>query len=597
MKKYFVLFLMLALAVVANAIPAKRVWKTYMQSDGSQLTLMMHGDEQLHYFKTTDGQVVVQNDENQYVYAQVRNQILAETDMLVHEPEMRDAEEQAFVMSLSDVPADVRRLAAKAESFPKKIGEPIGLLEGEKKGLVIMVSFNDTDFTITKDDLNNMLNKEGYTNSYGAVGSVYDYFLSQSSGRFSLKFDVVGPVKMPKDCSYYGSNSQGHDSYNRVLEFVKGAIQLAADEADFTQYDWDGDGFVEQVFLYYAGYGEASGGPKSTIWPHESMVYPALVIDGVRVQTYACSNELDGDSGSDPMGIGTFCHEFTHCLGLPDFYDTSDDGDNYGMGIWDVMCQGCYNNHSWIPAPYTGYERHFCGWRDYRLLSDPCKVTKMEPLENGGETYQIVNPGNENEYYLLENRHGAYGWDRGLYTTNNGQRMNGLLITHVTYLKNRWNGNTVNAGRDYQCMTIFHADDSDATTTEYMGVTYIDVNEIAGDLYPHRVSLTENHNSLTDTSTPKDVLNTPNTDGAYLMHTSVTGITKQSRFVGFTYMNGTEAWSDPNGINEIPVKGYATAGVYNLSGMLIGQDINECSLPQGVYIVRDKDGHSVKVRK
>ncbi len=597
MKKSFTLILMLAFTVVASAVPAKRVWKTYQQSDGAELRLMLQGDENLHYFKTSDGMVAVQNALNQYVYAQVRKQQLVETDMLVHEPEMRTLEEQAFVQSLGDVAADCRRLASKANAFPKKIGEPTGVFEGEKKGLVIMVAFNDLDFTITKDELNNMLNQVGYTNTHGAVGSVHDYFLSQSFNKFSLIFDIVGPVKMPKSNSYYGYNSMGKDSPNRVAEFVKGAIQLAADEADFSQYDWDGDGYVDQVFLFYAGYGEATNGPKNTIWPHESMLYPALNIDGVKVQTYACSNELDGDSGEKPMGIGTFCHEFTHCLGLPDFYDTSEDGDNFGMGVWDVMCSGSYNGDSWIPAPYTGYERHFCGWKEYRVLSDPCKVTKLEPVENGGETYQIINPGNQEEYYLLENRHGAYGWDRGLYTNNSGQRINGLLITHVTHVANRWRYNTVNAGDGYQCMTIFHADNSEATTMVLNGVTYLDGDEFQGDLYPYRASLTENHNSLADTSVPKDELNTPNTDGSYLMHTSITNITKQSRFVNFTFMNGTKPWSDTNGISEISVHGGTAAGVYSLGGVMVASDASDQTLPKGIYVVRDAEGHSYKIRK
>ena len=597
MRKYIVLSILLVFAVVANAVPAQRVWKSYVQSDGSQLRLMMQGDENLHYYKTTDGLVAMRNDLGQFVYAQVRNQQLHETDMLVHDKEMRSTEEQAFVNTLGDVATECRRLSATANTFPKKIGEPTGVFEGEKRGLVVMVSFNDLDFTITKDQLEEMLNQTGYTNSFGAIGSVHDYFLSQSYNRFSLVFDVVGPIKLPKNSSYYGYNSQGHDSYNRVAEFVKESIRLAADEADLTKYDWDGNGYVDQVFLYYAGYGEATGGDASTIWPHESQVYPALSYDGVKMQTYACSNELNGSEGDTMMGIGTFCHEFTHCLGIPDFYDTSDETDNYGMGIFDPMCQGSYNGDSWIPAPYTGYERHFCGWKNYRLLSEPCRVSKLECIENGGETYQIVNPGNADEYYLLENRNGSYGWDRGLYTNSGGQRISGLLVTHVTYVKNRWTYNTVNAGNEYQCMTIFHADNSDATTMEYMGQTYLDVNEYFGDLYPHRVSLTENHNSLSDTSTPQDVLNTPNTDGSYLMHTSVTSITKQSRYVNFTFMNGTLPWSDPDGIQEVTAQGQAAAGVYNLSGVRVSQEKDDVSLPHGIYIVRDQEGRSTKVRK
>ena len=179
------------------------------------------------------------------------------------------------------------------------------------------------------------------------------------------------------------------------------------------------------------------------------------------------------------------------------------------------MSAGCYNRDERIPAAFTGYERVFCGWTDYRELTAPCRVTGLKPIAADGEVYKITNPGNRNEYYLLENRNGNTGWDRGFYPNNVGVRPAGLLITHVTYNANRWYSNTVNAtGQAYQCMTVFHADNSDETTVNYDGVDYLDANEICNDLYPYRKGV-KNTNSLSDTSIPVDTLYTGNTDGSH----------------------------------------------------------------------------------
>ncbi len=560
---------------------------------------MLMGDENLHYFQTNDGLVVVQDENENYVYAKLTDTGFEPSTLLAHEKQMRSAEEVAQIAELGNV-ADlgIKRVAEQKPRFEKKVGEPGGNFFGLKKGLVIMVEFEDVSFTLTKKDVVDMVNKEGYRNDYGAIGSVHDYFHEMSDEQFDLYFDVVGPVKLTRKCYYYGYNSGNNDNYNRVNEFVTESILAAADSTDFTQYDWNGDDEVDQVFLFYAGYGEATGGHPNTIWPHESALVSPLTIDGMKVSTYACSNELNGSDGEVPMGLGVFCHEFSHCLGLPDFYDTAIGGTQYGMDMWSLMASGSYNGNSWLPAAFTGYERYFCGWRDLRKLESPCKVERLEPISNGGETYQIVNPGNENEYFLLENRHGGYGWDKGFYTNNNGQPVSGLLIYHVTYDPDRWRRNTVNAtGKGYQCMTIVHADCSDVTTIEQGGYYYIDGSEYQGDLFPYRATLTENHNSFSDTSTPKDELNTPNSDGSYLLHTNVSSIRTQARFSFFVFENGTQPWSD--GIQDVfnDAQG-GKADVFTADGRLIrsGVDSREAeALPKGMYVLRFADGKGRKV--
>ena len=221
---------------------------------------------------------------------------------------------------------------------------------GRKKGVVILMQFTDTKFKTAnnKAKYNNLLNTPDYSEG-SFKGSVADYFRAQSGGRFELEFDVVGPFMAAKNTSYYGSNdSDGLDKHPD--ELIVEAVKAANAEVDFKDYDWDGDGQVDQVFVVYAGKGEADGGANTTIWPHMfwlSATNKSLTLDGVRIDTYACSNEID-PSGSIE-GIGCFCHEFSHCLGYPDFYDTSYSG-WFGMGSWDLMDQGSYNGNGFRPA-------------------------------------------------------------------------------------------------------------------------------------------------------------------------------------------------------------------------------------------------------
>ena len=74
----------------------------------------------------------------------------------------------------------------------------------------------------------------------------------------------------------------------------------------------------------------------------------------------------------------------------------------------------------------------------------------MKSLQNGGESYVIYNKGNENEYFLLENRQ-LEGWDASLPGS-------GLLILHVDYDADVWAANEPNDDPSHQRMTWIPAD-------------------------------------------------------------------------------------------------------------------------------------------
>ena len=355
-----------------------------------------------------------------------------------------------------------------------------------KKGLVLLVNFSDVKLKSgAATQWNNRFNQQGFS-SNNHVGSVRDYFIEQSYGLLTIDFDVIGPLTLTKTRTYYGSapNSQLDD---RAPEMVIEALKLANSQVNYADYDWDGDGEVDQVYVIFAG--ETYYGTQGYIWPHEWSLSNAKLyssgsgrqrLDNVYIDTYAVSNELAEDA-STLEGIGTACHEFSHCLGYPDFYDTEYSGGTAGQN-WDVLDAGSYNGPNRIgevPSPYTAYERWTAGWIDLIPLTQPTKVSDMPAINEEGVAYIIKNTGNTNEYYILENRQ-QMGFGKG----NKGH---GLMVWHIDYNQSNWYNNTVNSEKDHQRMTFLPADGKVGTLrgSAYEGYYYeVTTTDEAGDPYP-----------------------------------------------------------------------------------------------------------------
>ena len=367
----------------AMAVPAKRgLTKELTLTDGTRVTATLVGDEHGHFWLAADG-TAYQAVDGADVYASVDRQ------QVIQKANAKRAASNARRM---------RRMA------PRRVGE-VGGITGQKKGLIILVNFSDESFQSSNNNAlyQRIANEVNF--SYGDFkGSMRDYFYAQSEGQFELTFDVVGPVPVSKNQSYYGANdSDGNDKYPATM--VIEALKKADSQVNYADYDWDGDGEVEQVYVVYAGKGEADGGASTTIWPHEwelsSAAYygdggGAQTLDGVKIDTYACGGELNGETGSI-AGIGTMCHEFSHCLGYPDFYDTDYSG-GQGMGYWDLMDGGSYNGDGYQPAGYTSYERWVAGWKTPTELTSTTQIDNMKALQTAGSnTYIIYNSGNSNE--------------------------------------------------------------------------------------------------------------------------------------------------------------------------------------------------------
>lgn len=339
--------ILLLVCMTMMAVPAKRgVYKTLKLDDGREIRAMLVGDEHGSFWKGDDGQAYVLKGDRY---------VTADKEAIVEKAHARRAKANA----------------RNASRLPKarRIGE-IKPYYGKKKGIIILANFADIAFQEGHDNalIQRIMNEENFRED-PYVGSVADYFRDQSNGLFELQFDVYGPVTLSKERAYYGKH-MGDNNDAHPGEMVGEAVNLMKDMVeDWHQYDWDGDGQVDQVFVFFAGVGEADTGIEDVIWPHQynlsSAAYyldgfgPVKVDENLLVNSYACSPELNGDNSI--FGIGTMCHEFSHCLGFPDYYDTTYSG-GQGMNYWDLMAAGNYLFDGYQPSGYTSYERWALGW-------------------------------------------------------------------------------------------------------------------------------------------------------------------------------------------------------------------------------------------
>lgn len=535
LSKRIVLLLMTVFVTLSiYAIPAKPGVKRLLTlADGTTVEARLVGDEHGHYWLGTNGKAYQEaNDGKTY--------------------QLVDAEQVKQQAKIRRAKANAQR--AKRMPGAKRTAGTSNFI-GEKKGIIILVNFaNDVQFQEGNDNayFQRVANEENF-NDGNFVGSVRDYFSKQSEGKFLLNFDVAGPYTLKYEMSHYGANdSEGNDVH--PAEMVIEACTMANDDVDFSLYDWDGDDIVDQVYVIYAGMSENEGGGANTIWPHEWTLSSANYygdgagpqeLDGVTIDTYACGSELNGSG--EICGIGTICHEFSHCLGYPDYYDADYSG-GQGMGCWDLMDSGSYNGDGYQPAGYTSYERWVAGWMEPVELTATTSVENMKALQDEANAYIIYNEGNRNEFFLLENRQ-FIGWDESLPGR-------GLLILHCDYDEDVWNDNEPNDDPNHQRLTWIPADNEyQYETYEYDGETYIEYTweGMASDTYPY-VSDAGTNDAFSEATTPAAKFYNKNSNGTYFMTGEVLDITQNSDgTISFRY----------KGASNVPMPTFSpAAGVY-----------------------------------
>ncbi len=577
-KLYLMLSMLFAFGAAANAVPAKKLQKVITLTNGTQVSVELRGDEYLSWWEGTDGTA--------YRTTAADDTVFEAFDLEAQKPAAaarRARAEQGRVARL----ARVKNSLKGADDKMRGLGGDHITYKGVKKGLVVLVDFKNKKFADGHDleYYKNVINGKDFSDEEeGYVGSVRDYFLAQSNGQFELDFDVVGPVTMSKNYGYYG-NDGAYQKDEKVYEMIKEACDGIQDKVNLKDYDWDGDGEADQVFFLYAGLGQASGGSAGTVWPHESELryWPCGVLSYStgKINTYACANELQpetqGSSRYISAGIGTICHEFSHCLGFADMYDTTGSG-GYGMSVFDVMDQGSYNGNGFVPCNYTAFERIYAGWVEAIELIDPATVKDMKSVSDYGRPFIMYNYKNTNEYFLMENRQNT-GWDKGLYGSN------GLLIVHVNYVPSRWANNSVNSSAEkIQCCTVVNADGS-RENTQY---------SLQGDLYPYEVKGVTMNDEFTDESEPAAKLYTKNSDNSYALGIPITNIKRSKGSISFLVCGGDANNVIDNtfngvvdGINGVTVVKKTTDNrIYSIDGRYLGTDAS--ALGKGIYVVGGK---------
>ncbi|MBF1632883.1 MAG: M6 family metalloprotease domain-containing protein [Prevotella sp.] len=575
-------------AAKAESIPVQ-----VRQADGSVITVILRGDEHINWYTTLDGVLLVQGADNNYYIGKVeKSGKLIATQQLAHEALTRSQAERNLIAKQDKDKffAYVNKVAEESENAYDNSpltrgpivdsgygGVPYFPHTGSPKALVILAEFQDTTFTIqdTKKVFTNyLMNEDHFSDTrYGQnqnYKGVRGYFKDCSYGQFTPFFDVVGPIKLPKKHAIYGA---GNDRMDLLLADACAAVD---DLVDFAKYDANNDGIVDLVYIIYAGHSANYHDNKvSNIWPKSGTITISNKFDGKSIRRYGVSNELNGSDKTSKNnkkinGIGLFCHEFSHTLGLPDIYAYHTDAENQddqGMEFWDLMDGGTGIYGGRVPASYLAWEREVMGWMKIDELKNDSTINNLKSIDNGGKAYKIVNPNNSNEYIVLQSmQKGAWnqGWGDGTYGK-------GLLAYRVSYQFNKVNvfdfpNNVKGKPRVIPIPAdgkILAAANAGGSITKY-------TQQLNGDLYPY------NGINKIDEFTMYD-----NT----ILKWSIFDIIENDaeRQVSFKFKN-----NEPTGIQLPSIIERSTSDnrIYTLDGKYVGTDTS--ILPHGIYIQNNK---------
>ena len=460
----------------------------------------------------------------------------------------------------------------RPEGMALRRGAPTGVTKrtggdfyhGERRQLTVLAEFNDRPFkgdeAATIAQWNIIFNAKNLSEA-PFKGSVHDYFYAQSYGDFDLTFDLVY-VKVKGDAKKYASDATDENSRFLVQDIME---VLQTRNIDWSLYDWNGDGFVNQLLIVYAGHGMNDYSGDDLIWPHqwwmsdhfqdgkqEPYCDPIPVTYNNKEYKVDCYCALQELTKNDDYGsFGTICHEYTHCFGFPDFYNNS----RSYLGGWELMDSGNYNGEGYSPAGYSAHERWLMCWLTPTELTTATTVTNMPALSDESKAYLIRNDGYQNEYYIVENRQ-QDGWDASLPG-------NGIIVFHVDYDAPLWVSVTsyVNTS-SRQHYLIFPANDVTSTSKTI----------IKNWSYPY-----QENNSLTNSSTPAAIVWNANSDGTKFMNKPITNMTVTGGLASF------DVTATPTGLSAQPAAlGHEPTVLYRFGS---------------IDIIRTADGKTHKVAR
>ncbi len=607
MKKFLLsVFATLFMAMPVFASKANSEPFTVKQSDGTELTVVLHGDEHFHWYSTLDG-VILARAGGQFFVAQIANDgAIVATEQLAHNAQQRSESEASLAakqdLTLFNTPKAVARREAMRVQQMGRAGYNYFPHKGSPTAVVILAQFNDTKFYLPdpvksfEQYFNGDIQNDFGNGENRNHGSVKKYFTDMSDRQFTPNFKIVGPVTLPKSMEYYGANSTGGSNDVNYRQFVKDACAEASKQQSFdnAEFDSDKDGCVDLVAIIFAGFGENNDPTnENTLWAKTSL-QDFGSYNGKSVKTAMMISELNakksllgsGGSYSTPQinGVGVFCHEMSHTMGLPDFYSTTspaNEKDNQELEYWSLMDGGENVFNGYYPVAYTAFERKHMGWSDYVEMEDG-KTYSLTTADKGGRGHVYYNPntlaaGRVSDYFVFENIQNT-GWNSKLPG-------HGLIAYRVSMRISDMQYNTpLNNIVGDPGFTIVPADSCllniNNTTGSDSERPAAYKNSMAADPFPGTLKVTtllatQNLPNFAWRDAPKD-----NKMGLY----NIVEDTESTHEVSFHFVADVTTSGLQNVVTDAPLS--TDNRIFSIDGICLGTDLSV--LPKGLYIIGGK---------
>lgn len=295
---------------------------------------------------------------------------------------------------------------------------------GQFKILAVLIQFTDKPKQVGAEFFDSLLFDETQV-------SLRHYYLENSYNQLDI-ITVNLPLSMgwqtaPETYAYYVNGQYGTGPYpQNTQKLTEDIVDLIDPIIDFSNYDNDGDSYVDGLMLVHTGPGAEFTSSPDDIWSHKWGIIPRQK-DGVYISQYSIQPEYWITPGD--MTIGVIAHETGHLFGLPDLYDT--DYSSSGIGKWSVMAFGSWNG----PYGLGGSPSHLDAWSKVELgFVNPQTVAvspstfQIPDIETNDIIFRLWNNNLiGDEYFLVENRQ-KIGYDSYI-------PKEGLLIWHVDEAK------------------------------------------------------------------------------------------------------------------------------------------------------------------